>query len=103
MIVRGRVVDPGFHNGHPFPAEAGENQGMVRDEIRRALEVAHNGRYLVRVRTVNPSGNTVDIAGYVTEVRKDGSIRVSVGDPERGLVHDLGPDRILAVDRVHGA
>ncbi|MCK6458584.1 MAG: hypothetical protein L6Q95_01660 [Planctomycetes bacterium] len=76
---------------------------MARNDIHRALEVAHDGRYLVRVRAVNPSGNTVDIAGYVTEVRKDGGIRVSVGDPERGLIHDFGPDRILGVERVHGA
>jgi hypothetical protein len=76
---------------------------MVREDIRRALEVAHNGRYLVRVRAVNPSGNTVDISGYVTEVRRDGVVRVSAGDPEHGLNHDFGLDRILAVERMHGS
>ena len=76
---------------------------MASEKIRKALEMAHDGRYLVRVRAVNPSGNTVDVAGYVTEVRKDGVVRVSAGDPARGLIHEFVQDRVLAVDRVHGA
>lgn len=84
-------------------AEAGDNAGMVRDDILRALQVAHNGRYLVRIRAVNASGNTIDVSGYVTELRGDGGIRVAADDPERGLSHDFGPDRILDVERVHRA
>jgi hypothetical protein len=76
---------------------------MARDDIHRALELTHDGRYLVRVRAVNAAGNTVDVAGYVTEIRMDASIRVSEGDPERGQVHDFGARSILAVERVHGA
>jgi hypothetical protein len=76
---------------------------MASERIRKALEMAHDGRYLVRVRAVNPSGNTVDIVGYVTEVRKDGVVCVSAGDAAHGLIHEFGRDRVLAVDRVHGA
>jgi len=76
---------------------------MALDEIRRILGQAHDGRHLVRVRAVNPSGNTVDIVGYVTAIREDGGIRVSSGDPLHGDVHDFPPRSILGVERVHGA
>jgi hypothetical protein len=76
---------------------------MVRNDICKALELARAGRYLVRLRAVNTSGNTVDIAGYVTEIRKDGGVRLSAGDPERGLTHDFTADRILDIERVHRA
>jgi hypothetical protein len=39
----------------------------------------------------------------VTEVRKDGSIRLSEDDAEHGQVHQFLDRNILAVDRVHGA
>ena len=77
--------------------------GMARDDIRKSLDLANRGRYLIRVRAINPSGNTVDIVGYVTEVREDGSIRVLHGDPEHGQVHEFPPRSILGVTRVHGA
>jgi len=76
---------------------------MGTDDIPRILGQAHDGRYLVRVRAVNPSGNTVDIVGYVTAIRKDGGIRISTGDPLHGDVHDFPPRSILGVERVHGA
>ncbi|MHC4340836.1 MAG: hypothetical protein ACYSX0_11570 [Planctomycetota bacterium] len=75
---------------------------MALDDISRILGQAHDGRYLVKIRAVNPSGNTVDIVGYVTAIREDGSIRVSCGDPQHGDVHDIPPRSILGVERVHG-
>jgi len=76
---------------------------MARDDIRKFLDEAHGGHYLIRVRAVNPSGLTVDITGYVTEVRRDGGIRFLHGDPEHGQVHEFPPTSILGVERVHGA
>ncbi len=76
---------------------------MPRDDISKSLDHANRGRYLIRVRAINPSGNTVDIVGYVTEVREDGGIRVLHGDPEHGLVHEFQPRSILGVERVHRA
>ncbi|MFI5403636.1 MAG: hypothetical protein ACHQ1G_11925 [Planctomycetota bacterium] len=76
---------------------------MARDTIRKALDLANRGRYVVRIRAINPSGNTVDVVGYVTEVKDDGGIRVLRGDPEHGQVHELEPRSILGVERVHGA
>ena len=76
---------------------------MARDEIGRILQQAHGGRYLVRIRAVNPSGNTVDIVGYVTAIKDDGDIKVCEGDPEHGLIHEFPARSILGVARVHGA
>lgn len=76
---------------------------MADDDIRRTLVEARDGRYLVSVRAVNASGNTVDIVGYVTAIGRDGGIRLSHGDPQHGLVHDFPPSSILGVERVHGA
>lgn len=76
---------------------------MPRDAIRKTLDLANRGRYLIRVRAINPSGNTVAIVGLVTEIRQDGGIRVCEGDPESGQMHDFPPRSILGVERVHGA
>jgi hypothetical protein len=78
-------------------------KGMARDAIRKTLDLANRGRYLIRVRAVNPSGNTVDIVGYVTAIREDGGIRVCQGDPEHGQIHEFPPRSILGVERVHGS
>jgi hypothetical protein len=75
---------------------------METDVIRGFLAHAHGGHYLVRIRAVNPAGNTVDVVGYVTEVREDGGIRVSADDAERGHIHEFAPRDILGVERVHG-
>ena len=74
---------------------------MAVDHIRSLLDQAHGGRYLVRVRAVNSTGNTVDIVGFVTAIREDGGIRLCEGDPERGQIHEFAPQRILGVERVH--
>jgi len=76
---------------------------MAPDGILSALEHAHHGRYLVRIRAVNRSGNTVDVVGYVTEIGTDGRIRVTGGDPRHGDVHDFLARHILGVARVHGS
>jgi hypothetical protein len=76
---------------------------VADSDISRILVEARDGRYLVRVRAVNPSGNTVDIVGYVTAITGDGGIRLSHGDPHHGLVHDFPRSSILRVERVHGA
>ena len=87
----------------PLPPNPATMGGMARDDIRKSLDLANRGRYLIRVRAINPSGNTVDIVGYVTEVRQDGGIRVLHGDAERGQVHEFPAQSILGVTRVHGA
>ena len=76
---------------------------MARGEIIRDLNHAHAGRYLVRIRAVNPSGNTIDVEGYVMAITQDGAVRVRQDDPQRGRIHELPPERILDVQRVHGA
>jgi hypothetical protein len=76
---------------------------MALDDVGLALGHAHKGHYLVRVRAVNRSGNTVDIVGYVTAIRDDGRVRITGGDPEQGHAHDFQAERILAVERLHGA
>jgi len=87
----------------PVPSRSGENGVMMRDEFSRFLASAHRERFAVTLRAINESGNTVDIVGYVTEIRRDGGIRLCEGDPVSGQVHDVPARRILRVDRVHGA
>jgi len=76
---------------------------MMRDEFSRFLELAHRERFAVALRAINESGNTVELVGYVTEIRRDGGIRICEGDPVSGHVHDLPARCILRVDRAHGA
>jgi hypothetical protein len=75
---------------------------MAHGDIRRILNDAHAGRYLVRIRAVNRSGNTIDVEGYVMAITQEGAVRVRQDDPQRGRVHELPPERILSVERVHG-
>jgi hypothetical protein len=75
---------------------------MTRDEVSRLLALAHRRGFSITLRAINESGNTVDIVGYVTEVRRD-SIRVCEGDPVGGHVHELAARSILRVERNHGA
>jgi len=53
------------------------------------------------VRAVNESGNTVEVVGLVTEVSRDGNVRLCHGDARRGQIHEFAPGRVLAVERVH--
>jgi len=79
-----------------------DNRGVPQDDLPRYLAHAHAHRYLVRIRTVNPSGNTVDFEGYVMAVGK-GSVQVRQDDPQRGRIHEVPFDPILDFNRVHGA
>jgi len=76
---------------------------VASDALSRVLEQAHDGRYLVRIRGVNRSGNTVDVVGYVTALRSDGGIVVCEGDSQSGHVHEFSRERILGVERLHGS
>jgi len=76
---------------------------MAVDHIRSLLHHAHDGHYLVKIRAVNSAGNTVEVVGYVTEIRDDGCIRVCQGDAEHGPVHEFASQRILGIERTHGS
>jgi len=75
----------------------------MRDEVCEFLDLAHRRGFAVTLRAINDSGNTVDIVGYVTEIREDGGVRIREGDPVGGQVHDFAARSVLRVERVHGA
>ncbi|HEX5136938.1 MAG TPA: hypothetical protein VFY93_08205 [Planctomycetota bacterium] len=76
---------------------------MRLDDVSRFLGLANRRRHAIRLRAVNLSGNTVEMVGYVTEVRRDGGIRFCEGDAVGGQVHDFSARSVLRVERAHDA